>query len=388
MSFEFAVGIGKDTNSESAINQALAMIDKEKQWDLVLAWWTSTLNDPEAIGPVLQNGLNAKHIAGCTVESLVAGDQEIEMEPAVCIWCAKLPNVEISAAHIEFENTSEGGTLSGWPEALEGAWPDNSFMISIADPFSFPMDWMVERFNIDRPGIPILGGMASGGMQPGENLLILDQNVTKTGAVVLRFSGPIKLKHMVSQGCRPIGEPFVVTLAERNELHGLGGKPAYDQLQNMFTQLSTREQRAVNQGLFVGRVINEYKDNRAQGDFLVRNVVGIEPESRAIVVADYIKVGQTIQFHIRDNETADAEMQQLLKQMNVANPRQSGALLFTCNGRGTRLFDQANHDATAITSAFNEIALAGFFAAGEIGPIGNQNFMHGFTASLAILEPE
>ena len=387
MSFEFAVGVGKNENTADAIDQALKSVSQSIEWDVVFVWWTAAIREPILIGPAISDQTNAKLIVGCSVESLVAGSEEVEFEPAICVWCAKLPGVSITAAHIEFENTSDGGIMSGWPDSLQGEWPESAFLIAIADPFSFPMDWMVERFNSDRPGVPILGGMASGANQPGENLLILDEQTWNQGAVVLCFSGPIKLKHVVSQGCRPIGEPYVVTKAEQNELHGLGGKNAYQQLQQMFSELSTREQTAVNQGLFVGRVVSEFKENRTQGDFLIRNVVGIEPESKAIVVADYLKPGQTIQFHIRDQETADAEMHQLLKQLDIVDPKNCGALLFTCNGRGTRLFDTPDHDAEMISTSLGGIALAGFFAAGEIGPIGDQNFMHGFTASLAILEP-
>jgi small ligand-binding sensory domain FIST len=387
MSFQFAVGLGKNADASVALNDAVDQIDSSINWDLVLVWWTTTVNNCESIASELAGKLSAGIVAGCSAESLVAGHQEIEIEPAVCVWCAKLPGVTITAAHIEFQSSAEGGIMAGWPDSLAGDWPDHSFLLTLADPFSFPMDWMIERFNNDRPGIPILGGMASGASQPGESMLLLNDEIWNQGATVLHFSGDIRLKTVVSQGCRPIGDPMVVTQAQLNELQGLGGKPALEQLQALFSTLSTSEQRAVNQGLFIGRVVDEYQQNRTQGDFLIRNVMGIDPNSHAIVVADRLRVGATIQFHIRDSEISDAEMRQQLKKVVLPMQTNCGALLFTCNGRGTRLFKSENHDAALITDTFQGIALAGFFAGGEIGPIGNQNFMHGYTASLAILVP-
>ena len=169
----------------------------------------------------------------------------------------------------------------------------------------------------------------------------------------------------------------------------LGGKPALVQLREIFDTLPTREQRLVQRALHVGRVVSEYQERFEQGDFLVRNVVGIDAGSGAIAIGDYIRPGQTVQFHVRDQEAADAELTQLLAAAKGhANVAPAGALLFTCNGRGTRMFSQPDHDADAIARAFGKIPLAGFFAQGELGPIGNQNFIHGFTASIGLFLPE
>jgi small ligand-binding sensory domain FIST len=202
------------------------------------------------------------------------------------------------------------------------------------------------------------------------------------------ISGPVRLDTVVSQGCRPIGKPFVVTKAERNVIYELGGKPALLQLKELFDQLPTREQILVQRYLHVGRVVSEYRERFEQGDFLVRNVIGIDPGAGAIAIGDYIRTGQTVQFHVRDQEAADGELKQLLaeaKKLPLAEP--SGALLFSCNGRGTNMFSQPDHDALAIDRALGGLPLAGFFAQGEIGPIGGQNFIHGFTASVAIFRP-
>jgi small ligand-binding sensory domain FIST len=253
-------------------------------------------------------------------------------------------------------------------------------LIVLGEPFSFPADYMLERINEDRPKVPVIGGMASGAAQPGDNRLILGANTFAEGAVALHVSGPVRLATVVSQGCRPIGKPFVVTKAERNIIYELGGKPALAQLREIFDTLPTSEQRLVQRALHVGRVVSEYQERFEQGDFLVRNVVGIDANSGAIAIGDYLRPGQTVQFHIRDEEVADA------KSKSSGSP--AGALLFTCNGRGTRMFSQAHHDAGAVAHAFGSIPLAGFFAQGELGPVGQHNFIHGFTASIGLFYPE
>ena len=315
--------------------------------------------------------LGTRNLLGCTGESIVGTGQEIEDSPALSIWLARWPGVRLTPLHLTFERTPEGGVLRGWPDELAGDWPSGSFLLCLGEPFTFPTDFLLERMNEDRPGVPVVGGMASGAAQPGENRLILGQKIYAEGAVAVHVAGPIRLRSVVSQGCRPIGRPFVVTKAERNMIFELGGKPAL-----------------VQQALHVGRVVSEYQDRFEQGDFLVRNVIGIDSNSGAIAIGDYLRPGQTVQFHIRDEEAADAELKQLLSKAKAASPAvPAGGLLFTCNGRGTRMFSQPHHDAAAVARAFPALPLAGLFAAGEIGPIGRQNFVHGFTASLALFEP-
>ena len=258
-------------------------------------------------------------------------------------------------------------------------------MLMLGDPFSFPADLMVERLNEDRPDLCVMGGMASGAAAPGESRLLLGTHVVTTGAVAVLVHGPIAVTSVVSQGCRPIGHHLIVTKAEGNVIHELGGKPALLQLKAIFDTLATSEQQMVQRGLHLGCVVNEYQDHFQQGDFLVRNVMGIDPDRGSIAVGDYLHAGQTVQFHVRDHQTADDEMRQLLAAVakDHAQPPLAG-LLFTCNGRGTRLFPEPHHDAGLVRTYLGDIPLAGFFAAGELGPIGGKNFMHGFTASLAL----
>lgn len=337
-------------------------------------------------GEVCQR-LGTERVLGCTGEAIVGVGREIEDEPAVSLWLAKLPGVSVSLMHLSFERAGAESAIVGWPDDLPLEWPEGTAFILLGEPFSFPADLLLARLNEDRPGVPVVGGMASGGSTPGENRLWLGPRVLREGAVAAMLHGPVRLRTVVSQGCRPIGKHFVVTKAERNVIHELGGRPALIQLKELFDTLPTREQELVQRGLHLGRVVSEYQDRFEQGDFLVRNVIGIDPSDGSIAVTDYIRQGQTVQFHIRDQQTADEELRQLLAGVRE-NPQASpvGGLLFTCNGRGTRLFSQRNHDAACVQAALGQIPLAGFFAQGELGPVGGSNFMHGFTASLALFE--
>lgn len=331
--------------------------------------------------------LGTENLVGCTGESIVGTLREVEDQPAISLWLARWPGVTSRVLHLEFQRTPEGGVIQGWPDDLTGEWPANAFLMILGEPFSFPADALLERLNEDRPGVAVVGGMASGGNSPGENRLVMGNKTLAEGAVAVLVHGPIRLRTLVSQGCRPIGKHFVVTKAERNVITELGGKPALLQLKEIFDSLPTREQVLVQRSPHLGRVVSEYQEKFEQGDFLVRNVVGIDPQAGAVAINDYIRVGQTVQFHVRDQESADAELKQLLSAVKKTSKSPPlGALLFTCNGRGTRLFSSPHHDAEAVAKKLGEIPLAGFFAQGEFGPIGGQNFVHGFTASLALFE--
>ena len=246
-----------------------------------------------------------------TGEAIVGGNREIEGEAALSVWAARMPGVEVMPFHLTYQR-AEGGTFVGWPEALDAAWPTDAALLLLADPFTFPADVLLERLGEDQPGLPVLGGMASGGAQPGENRLLLGGQVHRAGAVAVLLSGGIRVRSVVSQGCRPIGKPMVITKAQQNVVLELGGKPALAQLRELFESLPADQQRLVQQGLHVGRVINEYQEGFARGDFLIRNVMGFDPEAGAIAIGDFARVGQTVQFHVRDAQTADEDLRQLL----------------------------------------------------------------------------
>lgn len=321
------------------------------------------------------------HFLGVTGQAVVAIDREIEQGPALALWTIRLP----AGASVHSLR------LTGKPDAaqfqpLQAHLGSPGTLILLADPFTFPTDRWLELLREVAPGWQVVGGMASAGQEPGVNRLGLDGEIHDDGAVALLLEGPIRVRTIVSQGCRPIGEPLVITRADRNRIQQFGGRPALARLQQIFDELDPEDQNRARQGLHLGRVINEYQEHFGRGDFLVRNVAGVD-ESGAVAVGDLVRVGQTVQFHVRDAQSADADLRELLAEALAAEPspeRIIGALLFTCNGRGTNLFDEPHHDVTAIRDAAGPIPVAGFFAMGEIGPIGGQSFVHGFTASIVL----
>ena len=324
-----------------------------------------------AVHEVLRPGT----LVGCNAIWIVGNAREVEEEPAVSVWAAHLPRAEIVPFAVDFERTPDGDTFLGWPDEVS----PGATAIAIADPYTFPADEWLSRLNESHPGLLVIGGLASGGAAPGETRLISGEEVRWSGCVGVLVGGGVEVRALVSQGCKPVGAPFAVTSAERNVLLELGGQPPLDRLKETFVASAESDRQAMQRGLHVGRVVDEYKTEFVRGDFLVRNVLGADERTGAIAVGDQVGIGETVQFHVRDAASADDDLREMVQ--TVRKP--AGALLFTCNGRGTRLFGVADHDAAIVSGEFGP-ALAGFFAAGELGPIGGRNFLHGFTASLAL----
>jgi len=357
--------------------------------DLVLAFFSPHhLGFAPALARAVQQQLSPRCLLGCVGETIVGNDREVEQDPAVSLWAARWNKpVSLDPFHLVLERTSEGASLLGWPDSLVGASPADTTILLLGDPFTFPVDLFLGQINEDTPGLRVLGGMASGIREAGECRFLFGGEVRDQGAVGVVLQGGLGLRSIVSQGCRPIGRHMLVTRAEENQIQELGGKPALDQLRELWQTLTPEEQQLLQQGLHVGRVINEYQGDFQRGDFLVRNVMHLDRRTGALHITDRVRVGQTVQFHVRDADTADEDLHALLQlDLSAHEQRPAGALLFSCNGRGTRLFSQPDHDAAAIRAEAGSIPLAGFFAQGELGPVGDQNFIHGFTASIALFE--
>lgn len=317
-------------------------------------------------------------LLGCAAVSVVATGREVEEQPAVSLWAGRFG--EVAPVRLEALRGADGFELTGLPAEL--AFEPRALVL-LADPFSFPIDTLYDEVAIRYPGLPVVGGNASAAHGPGGNRLVLDRRVHSAGAVGA-FLGPgLEVETVVSQGCRPVGRPYVVTRSEGALVQELGGEPALARLLQMTgTDISEEDVELINQGLHLGRVINESKLDFDRGDFLVHNVLGADQATGAIAVSDVIDVGTTVQFHVRDAATADEDLRSLL-----AGRHADGALLFTCNGRGVRLFGTPDHDAGVLDERVG-VPVGGFFAAGEFGPIGGRNFVHGFTASIALFKEE
>ena len=332
----------------------------------------------------VESTLEPRVLLGCAAESVAGPRREVEQAAAVALWTGGPLEAEALVL-----GPSGGDGPEGWPGEL--AFRPAGLLL-LADPFSFDAEFFFGWLEGRLPGLPVTGGMASAARGSGGNRLVAGgrnltarrggpARVTTHGAVGALLGRGVSLETVVSQGCRPVGEPWAVTRSEGNIVYELAGRPALERLFDLaHRDLDEHEIATINAGgLHLGRVIDEHRATFDRGDFLVRNVLGGDQAVGAIAVNDTIELGTTVQFHLRDAATADEDLKAL-----VAGRRAEGALLFTCNGRGTRLFRRPDHDASVVADALGDPAVAGFFAAGEFGPVGGRNFLHGFTASLAL----
>ena len=319
-------------------------------------------------------------IIGCTAPGVIGAARGVEGSSAVSVWAGVLPGVQVRAFHLEVMRADEGLAVVGLPERSA----DDGVVVLLADPWSFPADGFVERSNEALVGLPIVGGLASGPRGSGSTRLLIADRVVERGAVGVVLGGPVAARALVSQGCRPVGPSMTVTKAEGNVILELAGKSAVEKLEEVLGVLQPTEQALVTAGLHIGVAMDEYADEQERGDFLIRGVLGLDRQTGGLVVGDVIEVGRTVRFQVRDADSADEDLRELLGGFREQSGFDSveGALLFSCNGRGAHLFANSDHDVLAVRQGLATTGVAGFFAAGEIGPVGGRNHLHGFTASV------
>jgi small ligand-binding sensory domain FIST len=335
------------------------------------------LFEAEAVAEVVREELAPRHLLGCVAEGVVGRIRELEEGTAVAVWAGALPGAEIECFHAAAVQTDGGIAVLGFPEL------DNPGLVAmLVDPFTFPAGPFLTRLNEVREEIPLVGGIAAGGGRPGTQALILDDAVHAEGAVGAIVSGLPTLA-VVSQGCRPLGREAVITRCEGNVVYELAGRPAAERLREEIAALSFEDRALAARGLLAGLVIDENRPQYDTGDFLMRGLLGADEATGALALGETVRVGQTVRFFVRDAASADADLRRALADV-PGRGRPAGALLFTCNGRGTNMFPEPDHDARAVAEALGTQAVAGFFCGGEIGPVGGKAFLHGFTATLAV----
>ncbi|MBW0102477.1 FIST N-terminal domain-containing protein [Pseudonocardia sp. KRD291] len=389
--FGDGLGVGPDLvgAAEVAVTQALAPLDGLRP-DLLVFFVCpgegGDLGEAERAGARVMELADARACVGATAHGVIADGRGVERSASVAVWAATLPGTALTPIRLTARDAGDG-TLSihGMPTPGE----DAGAAMLLADPFSFPVGGLLERMNTMHPGFPLVGGLASAPGGPGHNRLFADGEVLPGGAVGVLFGGRAQARAVVSQGCRPIGPPMVITRTERNLLLGLAGSPAATRLREIVGALPAAEQKLALRGLHVGVAMDEYADEHGRGDFLIRAVLGVEQERDAVVVGDVLAVGQTVRFQVRDSAGAEQNLTELLARAVRARPAQ-GALLFSCNGRGAAMFAPevggADHDVRVVRRSLDAVPVAGFFAAGEIGPVGGRNHLHGFTASVLVFD--
>jgi small ligand-binding sensory domain FIST len=343
----------------------------------------------EIIG-AMQKAVGAGHLIGCTGAGIIGAHEEIEGKPSASLLVGELPDVEVFPFHVTEKDLAESTGPAYWHFQLEFGPEAAPQFVVLVDPFTTRAMQLVDALVEAYPQAPMIGGLASGARQPGDNRLFVDGKVYDEGAVGVGLTGKIAVRSVVSQGCRPIGEPLTVTRADKNIVFELAGRPPMKVLQEMLPQLPSRDRELARSALFLGRVVNEYQEEFARGDFLIRNLLGSDPQSGALAVGDLMRTGQTVQFQVRDAAAADEDLRHLLagERRQLGERQPCGALLFSCLGRGERLYGAGNHDIKLVQENLGPVPVAGFFGNGEIGPVGQRAFIHGFTTVVGLfLEP-
>ena len=383
--FKFAVALSQRPDGDAAAQELVDCIQSQlgaTSIDLACLFFSAHFSATiDTLTDRLRRSLHPRLLIGCSGEGVISGMEELETTPAVTLWVAVLPDVRLDPFRVSFSPTQDQFHLAEFPRSEV----DRSSFLLFADPFTTPVQELLSLMDEQYPGVQAIGGLAGGGHEAGMNRLVLHEQIHDDGLVGVRLSGPVEIRPIISQGCRLVGERFVVTKAEHNLIHELGGVPALERLHSTFESLPEDAKRRANRALHLGIVIDEQRNRFERGDFLVRNLLGADQMTGAVAVGDVVQEGQTVQFQLRDAESASEDLHSLLAEDRACHRYPPlGALMFSCCGRGRGLFGRPNHDATAATDRLGIIPLAGFFAQGEIGPVGHRNFLHGYTASIAL----
>jgi small ligand-binding sensory domain FIST len=338
---------------------------------------------PEATLEGVQEALAPPVLAGCGAGGVMGDGREVERGTAVAVWAAALDGGSAEAFHLDVTQGPDTIAVSGLPDLV-----DVTGIVLLPDPYSFPTDLVLADLAARAPGVPVLGGIASARTLDGNAALFLGDELCGDGAVGVAFAG-VEVLPCVSQGAAPVGPELTVTAAEGHVIRELAGRPALEALRQAIEGLAPAEQRLVASGLLLGIVIDGGKPEYRQGDFLVRGVIGADPDAGTLTVGARVHEGSVVRLHARDADSADRDLRAALglRREALGGGAPAGALVFTCNGRGEAMFGTPDHDALALDEELAGAPAAGFFAAGEIGPVGGDSFLHGFTATVAVFPP-
>jgi small ligand-binding sensory domain FIST len=386
MSVRIACGLSTASDPRTGAIEAAAKVAAELEGltiDLAVVFASGGhLADPEATLEGVHEALAPDVLIGCGAGGVVGDGREIEGGTAVTVWAAAFENGFVSTFHAEVTEVEDGVAIAGVPD-LQGA----GGAILLPDPYSFPTDAVLAELAGRAPGVPVLGGISSARTLRGQAALFLGERVVPGGAVGVRFDG-VELLPCVSQGATPIGPELTITSGEGRLIKELAGRPALGALRAVLDRLDDAERDMLSEGMLLGIVVEQAGgDGEGQhGDFLVRSVLGGDPETGTIAVGATIEEGQIVRVHARDAKSADRDLHDALalRRQALGSDAPAGALMFTCNGRGRGMFGVPDHDAAALVGELGNVPTAGFFAAGEIGPVGGENFLHGFTATVAV----
>lgn len=389
----FASATSDAADTKAALGQLVHELRPKLAGPIDLMMVFATLDHLDGFAMIhdfLAEALGPRTLAAATCEGVLGMQREYESGPAISVLAATMPGARVEP--IRIHESDWPGVLDseqGLAETLRLDADALRCAVLLPDAFSTPaVVKMLPMCAEHYPKAVMVGGMAGGSRKRGEGRLMIDGRIQRNGAVGLAIGGDIHVSTAVSQGCQPVGRSYIITRASNHYVQELGGQGVVAVIGDVIASMTDAErERAQTHGLLVGRVINEYKDRFGRGDFLIRSILGVDQEAGVMAVGDPdIRMGQTLQFHIRSPQTAETDLRLMLDMQKLHGPA-AGALLFTCNGRGTRLFDTPDTDVKIVHDALGDVPLAGFFAAGEIGRVGDQSFVHGHTASMVLFRP-
>ena len=386
----FTSAMSRNKNWREAIAETASHIKKDldgKSCDVLIAFVSEKYEDfdPAGFSNVLSHFIPSGVMIGCNSGGIISDSREVEMEPALSVLAMHLPNVKVFPFQLSEGDIASLEKGSDLINRLDVYPPDKPRFIVFADPMTFDVVKYLQLSNEGYKGLPIVGGLASGAVMGMPNWVFLNGVTYYEGMVGMAMTGDIQFEIIVSQGCRPVGKPYVITKAESNVLYELAGRPALEVVQDLIQGLSPKDKKLAEFSLSVGLVMNEHQSVFKRGDFLIRNLVGFDPDANSLMVGSLLKVGQTLQFQVRDAEASAEDFDHFLQEMKKApKPSPRGGMLVSCCGRGRNFYGKPDHDAKAIQSLQGPLPITGFFANGEIGPVGPKNFVHGYTSSLVI----
>jgi small ligand-binding sensory domain FIST len=337
----------------------------------------------------VRESLGGGVLIGCSASGVIAGDEEIEFQPALGVIAARLPDTVTDCWHIEANDLAPDTPHSRKCAALAQENQQDAQFIILADPFSFPVEQLLHSLESGFAGATIAGGLASGGRAPGDIALFMNDATFYSGALMLSLSGNIVMDTAVAQGCRPVGTPMFVTSRHNGIILGLDGRPPLEAVNTLYERANERDRTLLRQSLFVGIAMQPDHTRYDQGDFLIRNIVGADQRSGAIQVAASLHPNQVVQFHLRDAGTSAEDLERVLRRTRdrYREHMPEAALLFSCTGRGEGLYGQSGHDSAMFRNHLGPAPLGGFFCNGEIGPVQGKTFLHGYTSAFALFRP-
>ena len=391
---KWASAVSDQGTLESAMDECLASVRKdldEASPHLGVVFVSPHFSaEYESIPRMVQEALAPRVLFGCSAGGVIGGGQEVEQRPGLSVTAAHLPEVDLFPFYLKGDELpDQDASPDAWEEILRVQSENDPRFLLLLDPFGFPAQDLIMGLDYAFSRSVKVGGMASGGHQRGDNALFLGDQVYRSGAIGIALQGNVAVDTIVAQGCRPVGQLMTVTKSQQNLLVELDERPPLEVVRELFTSSSERDQELMQHSLFLGVVMDDFIEEPRQGDFLIRNIMGLDGRTGVMAIGETLREGMRVQFHLRDALTSAEDLSALLTRYASEKGTDlcQGALLFSCLGRGQYLYGRPDHDTDLFREKVGAMPLGGFFCNGEIGQVGGTTFLHGYTSSFGIFRP-